>query len=107
MRGGSRVLGVENGLPGVPVARDGTRLAGPRASLVGTPRSGRVIRLRIMAPVMAGTNSATERRRLMKELRQRMMSNWEAIRVQWPAGGTSPGIRGKAGGKAGREPHPQ
>ena len=105
--GGSLMLALENGLPVVPVALDGTRLAGTRASLVGTPRSGRVIRLRIMAPVMAETNSAAERRRLMKELRQRMMSNWEAIRVQWPAGGTSPGIRGKAGGKAGREPHPQ
>ncbi|MEE8434863.1 MAG: lysophospholipid acyltransferase family protein [bacterium] len=92
--GGSLMLALENGLPVVPVALDGTRLAGTRASLVGTPRRGRLIRLRIMAPIMPpimeGENSPAERRRLMKELRQAMVSNWEAIRVEWPVVGPPP-----------------
>ena len=96
--GGSLMLALENGLPVVPVALDGTRLAGTRASLVRTPRRERLIRLRIMAPIPppagAMKNSPAERRRLMKELRQRMISNWEAIRVEWPVGGTSPGLKG-------------
>ncbi len=109
------MLVLDNGLPVVPVALDGTRLAGTRALLVRTPRRGRVIRLRILPPIMAEKNSSAERRRLIAEIRRRVVSNWEAIRVEWPGGGTSPGIQvaaaeeaaGECAGEAGPEPHPE
>lgn len=99
--GGSLLLAMENGLPVVPVVLDGTRLAGTRAIFVRTPRRERLIRLRIMAPIMPVENSSTERRRLLKEIRERMMTNWEEIRVEWPAVETSPGMEEKAAGEGG------
>lgn len=104
--GGSLMLVLDNGLPVVPVALDGTRLAGTRALLVRTPRNDRVIRLRILPPILAEKNTSAERRRLIAEIRRRVVSNWEAIRVEWTAGGTSPGMGGEAAGEEPEAPHP-
>lgn len=117
--GGSLMLVLDNGLPVVPVALDGTRVAGNRATLIRTPRHERVIRLRILPPMMSGKNSSAERRRFIAELHQQIVSTWEAIRVEWPGERYSPGIQVEAaeeaaeeatGGspvEAGPEPHPE
>lgn len=92
--GGSMILALENALPVLPVALDGTRLAGTRATIVRTPRGQRLLRLRITPLIQTGKNDPGARKRLLEEVRKRMVSNWEAIRVEWPVEGDSPAADG-------------
>ena len=81
---GSLRLACEYGLPILPVSIDGTRLLDRPDSMWHTRGGGRLVRLKIAQLRAAPGTSAPERKKFMDELHRTIVSNWEAIRVEWP-----------------------
>lgn len=84
-RRGAVRLASEEQLPVLPITIDGTRLLDLRESLAATRQGGRLVRLRIEPLREPPGRSAPARRQFMDDLYATIRSNWEAIRVQWPA----------------------
>jgi 1-acyl-sn-glycerol-3-phosphate acyltransferase len=84
-RRGAIRLASEQGLPVLPVIIDGTHLLDLHASRAATRAGGRRVRIRIEPLRPPPGRSAPERRRFMDDLFATIRSNWQAIRVEWPA----------------------
>ena len=83
-RQGSLRLASDNKILVVPVSLDGTRFLERFEYFWKTPASERIVRMKIAPPIMPDTKNAQERKRFMESLRETIISNWKAIRVEWP-----------------------
>ena len=81
---GSLRLASDHNIPVVPVSLDGTRFLERSEYYCRTPESARVVRMKIAPPILPNSKSALERKRFMEALRKTIISNWKAIRVEWP-----------------------
>ena len=81
---GSLRLASDHNILVLPVSLDGTRFLERFEYFWRTPKSARIIRLKIAPPILPNTKNALERRRFMESLRATIISNWNAIRVEWP-----------------------
>ncbi|MBI3993534.1 MAG: 1-acyl-sn-glycerol-3-phosphate acyltransferase [Candidatus Lambdaproteobacteria bacterium] len=82
-RQGAVRLATEHDIPILPLSIDGTRLLNGSEALHRSRPGDRVIRVRV-APLMAPVGaSSLARKRLMEDLREIIVSNWERIRVDW------------------------
>ncbi|MEE8435244.1 MAG: lysophospholipid acyltransferase family protein [bacterium] len=81
---GSLRLASDHDIPVVPVSLDGTRFLERFEYYWRTPESARVVRMKIAPPILPNAKSAPERKRVMESLRETIISNWKAIRVEWP-----------------------
>ena len=81
---GSLRLASDHNILVLPVSLDGTRFLERFEYFWRTPKSARIIRLKIAPPILPNTKNALERRRFMEFLRETIISNWNAIRVEWP-----------------------
>ncbi len=84
-RRGAIRLAAEQDLPVLPVSIDGTRLLELQAARAATEHGGRLVRIRIAPLRRVPGTSAPARRQFMDELYETIRSNWQAIRVEWPA----------------------
>lgn len=83
-RQGSLRLASDNKIIVVPVSIDGTKFLERSEYFLRTPKSDRIVRMKIAPPIMPDTKSSQERKRFMESLREIIISNWKAIRVEWP-----------------------
>lgn len=83
-RQGSIRLAADHQLPVLPVSLDGTRFLDRSQAFSRTPPEQRIIRLKIAPPRLVESNGARDRKVFMDDLRKTIVSNWEAIRVEWP-----------------------
>lgn len=83
-RRGALRLAQAEGIPVVPMSLDGTRFLGKLKALSRIPPERRLVRVRL-APMISVPKdlSAPEGKRLMESLRETIVSNWRAIRVDW------------------------
>ncbi|HUJ74865.1 MAG TPA: lysophospholipid acyltransferase family protein [bacterium] len=83
-RRGSLWLAQAQEIPVVPLSLDGSRFLTRPAALAATPRGQRLVRVRL-APMRlpARDLSSLDRKRFMEDMRQTILSNHEAIRVNW------------------------
>ena len=82
-RGALRIADTE-GIPIVPISIDGTRYLVKLSLLRKIPPARRIVRVRIAPQVAVHKDlSSLESKRLMEELRHTIVSNWEAIRIDW------------------------
>lgn len=86
-RGALRLADAE-GLPIVPISLDGTRYM-KLSRLRRIPPQRRLVRVRVapLVPV-AKDLPAPESKRLMESLRQTIVSNWQAVRIDWEQSGS-------------------
>ncbi len=85
-RRGALRLAQAEGIPVVPVSIDGTRFLVQLKTLRKIPPERRIVRVRIAPPVHVPTGlSAPQSKRLMEQLRETIVSNWRAIRIEWTA----------------------
>ena len=84
-RRGSIRLVSEQGLPVLPVTIDGTYLLERHDAMAATRHGGRLVRIQIEPLRRLPGTSAPQRRAFMDALYERLRSNREAIRVDWPA----------------------
>jgi len=72
-------------IPILPVSIDGTRFFSQPEMMRLTRNGGRVVRMRIGKPVIPRSDAnARERKEFMAALRETIVGNYEAIRVDWP-----------------------
>lgn len=83
-RQGSLRMASDHNIPVVPISLDGTRFLERIEYYRRTPASSRVLRIKIAPPVNPEAKNGLERRQLMESLRETIVSNWKAIRVEWP-----------------------
>lgn len=83
-RQGSLRLASENNIPVVPVSLDGTKFLERFEYFWRTPKSARIVRMKIAPPMFPNLKNARERKQFMDSLRETIISNWKKIRVEWP-----------------------
>ncbi len=83
-RQGSLRFALQHDLPILPTVIDGTRYLENLEKHASTPRSARLVRLKIGKVMHSTARSAPERRQFMAELREEIISIWQGIRVEWP-----------------------
>ena len=82
--GSLRLATLEN-IPILPVSIDGSRHFARSELLYRTRNGGRLVRMKIAPLVNSRVGSSLERRALMARVRETIESNFNAIRVDWPA----------------------
>ncbi len=82
--GSLRLATMEN-IPILPVSIDGSRHFARSEMLYRTRNGGRLVRMKIAPLVDTRAGSSLERRALMARIRDTIESNYNAIRVDWPA----------------------
>jgi 1-acyl-sn-glycerol-3-phosphate acyltransferase len=83
-RRGALRLAQAEGIPVVPVSLDGTRFLAKLKALSRIPPERRVVRVRIAPLVPVPRHlSAPAAKRLMESLRETIVSNWHAVRIDW------------------------
>lgn len=82
---GSLRLATLESIPVLPVSIDGSRHLKSSESLYRSRKGGRLIRIKIAPLVDTTVASSLERRALMARIRETMESNYDSIRVEWPA----------------------
>ena len=83
-RRGALRLAAAEGIPVVPISLDGTRFLVKLKALSRIPKERRLVRVRVAPLVSVPKNlSAPEAKRLMESLRTTIVSNWQAIRIDW------------------------
>jgi 1-acyl-sn-glycerol-3-phosphate acyltransferase len=83
-RRGALRLATAEGIPVVPISLDGTRFLAKLKELRAIPPGRRVVRVRVAPAVQVRQGlSAPESKRLMEQIRHTIVSNWEAIRIDW------------------------
>ncbi len=83
-REGAVRLASEHDIPILPVSLDGTRYFRQPEHMHRTRKGGRVVRVRIAPPVMPRARNSPERRKLVERIRDTIVANHAAIRVEWP-----------------------
>jgi 1-acyl-sn-glycerol-3-phosphate acyltransferase len=85
-RRGALRLAEGEGIPVLPVSIDGTRYLVRLKTLRRIPPARRIVRVRIAPLVDVPKDlSAPQSKRLMEQLRETIVSNWRAIRIDWIA----------------------
>lgn len=82
---GSLRLATLQRIPILPVTIDGSRFFGQPDRLYRTRKGGRLIRLKIAPLVKTDVRSSLERRELMAGIRKTIETNFQSIRLEWPA----------------------
>ncbi len=97
--GSARLATLQN-IPILPVSLDGSRFLSRSSAMARTVKGGRVVRVKIAPPVYPNIASARERHALMTEIRETILTNFEAIRLEWPtpAGPEAAAAAGAAAG---------
>ncbi len=83
-RRGALRLAEAEGIPIVPISVDGTRFLVKLSTLRTIPPERRVVRVRVGTPIPVRKGlSSPESKQLMERLREIIVSNWRAIRIDW------------------------
>ena len=82
---GSLRLATMEDIPVLPVSIDGSRHLKSPENLYRARKGGRLIRMKIAPLVDTTVASSLERRALMARIRETIESNFNSIRVDWPA----------------------
>ena len=82
---GSLRLAAAQNIPILPISIDGSRYFKRADLLYRTRKGGRLVRMKISPLVNVNVQSSLERRALMAKIRETIESNFNAIRVEWPA----------------------